>query len=326
MDGFVLSLLIIVVAILLVAVLAMLLQASRSREDVRAAVMAEKLAQLEPVARAVSDIQMGLTELQAQARARQDLERQTAESVRRLETVIAGTQAKGAAGENILEAIFAKLPADWQVRDFRVGNRVVEFGLRLPDRRVLPIDSKWPATNLLEEFLACSDPTQQQRLKAQIEGAVLQKAKETQKYVDPALTANFAIAAVPDAVYDLCAGIQAEVFRLNVSLISYSMFVPYLLLVFQMALDSSRGVDAQKLGVQLEQLQRSVAALQEELEGRFSRAIRMLDNSRSDMRMHLGRISSGLASIQMGAAETAAALPEAAGGDGNPPGDATPEA
>jgi len=326
MDGFLLSLLIIIVAILLVAVLAMLLQLSRSREDVQAAVMAEKLAQLDPVARAVSDIQMGLTELQAQARARQDLERQTAESVRRLETVIAGTQTKGAAGENILEAIFAKLPADWQVRDFRVGNRVVEFGLRLPDRRVLPIDSKWPATNLLEDFLACSDPIQQQRLKAQIEGAVLHKAKETQKYVDPALTANFAIAAVPDAVYDLCAGIQAEVFRLNVSLISYSMFVPYLLLVFQMALDSSRGVDAQKLGVQLERLQRSVVALQDELEGRFSRAIRMLDNSRSDMRMHLGRISSGLASIQMGAAEPAAALPEGTGSDGKPTEDATTEA
>ena len=49
----------------------------------------------------------GLTELKTHAEARQDVEQRTAESVRRLEAVIAGTQTRGAAGENILEALFA---------------------------------------------------------------------------------------------------------------------------------------------------------------------------------------------------------------------------
>lgn len=91
-----------------------------------------------------------LTELQASARARHDIEQLTANSVRRLEAVIAGTQAKGAAGENILEAVFAKLPAEWQVRNFKVAGKAVEFGLRLPNNLILPIDSKWAATSLLE--------------------------------------------------------------------------------------------------------------------------------------------------------------------------------
>ena len=79
--------------------------------------ISEKLSQLEPVSQAVSSIQQGLAELHAYTRARQDLERQTADSIRRLETVIAGTQTKGAAGENILEDVFARLPMEWQVRN-----------------------------------------------------------------------------------------------------------------------------------------------------------------------------------------------------------------
>ena len=83
----------------------------------------------------------GLIDLKSQAKARQDLEHRTAESIRRLESVIAGTQTRGVAGENILDALFAKFPPDWQVRDFRVGNKFVEFGLRLPNNLILPIRS-----------------------------------------------------------------------------------------------------------------------------------------------------------------------------------------
>jgi DNA recombination protein RmuC len=66
------------------------------------------------LARAKND----LTELQTNAKARQELELQIANSIKRLETIIAGTQSKGSAGENILEVVFAKLPVDWQVRNF----------------------------------------------------------------------------------------------------------------------------------------------------------------------------------------------------------------
>ena len=127
----------------------------------------------------------GLTELQTFAKARQEIEQRTAESIKRLEMIIAGTQTKGVAGENILEFVFAKLPAEWQVRNFRVGNKSVEFGLRLPNNLILPIDSKWAATNLIEQFVNCDNPDEQQKLKAQIESAVLSKAKEVKKYIDP---------------------------------------------------------------------------------------------------------------------------------------------
>jgi len=242
-----------------------------------------------------------LTELQTHAKARQELELRTAESIRRLETVIAGTQSKGAAGENILEVVFAKLPPDWQVRDFRVGAKTVEFGLRLPNNLILPIDSKWPATNLLEEFVTCDDPDKQQKLKAEIEASVLAKAKEVRKYIDPNVTTSFGVAAVPDSIYDLCFGIQIDVFHLNVVLVSYSMFIPYLLLVFQTILKTSQNIDLQKLDAYLKSAQESIKAVQDELEGRFPRAIIMLNNSRDEMSAHLSKVAGGLTSLQIGA-------------------------
>ncbi len=242
-----------------------------------------------------------LTAIQAQATARQQLEAQTATSIRRLEAILAGTQSKGVAGENVLEAVFGRLPPEWQVRNFKVGGKVVEFGLRLPNNLVLPIDSKWPATDLLERFAACEDPEEQQRLKRQVERTVLGKASEVRKYLDPSLTVDFGVAAVPDAVYDLCAGIQADLFRMNVVLVSYGMFVPYLLLVFHTTLKNAAEVDVSRLLSYVGSAQESVAAIQRELEGRFAGALTMLNNSRSDMSAHLSRLSAGLSGLQTSA-------------------------
>ncbi|MAG35444.1 MAG: hypothetical protein CL878_04250 [Dehalococcoidia bacterium] len=303
MDTLLLGLLALL-AILLVGVVILLVVQLRSTgvsHEQQTAALESRLTQLVPVDQAVQEIRLRLAELQAQARARQELERRTSDSIRRLEAVIAGTQTKGAAGENILELVFAQLPPEWQVRDFRVGNKTVEFGLLLPDGLVLPIDSKWAATPLLEQFAVSEDSTEQQRLKNQLEAAVLSRAREVRKYLDPNWTVNFGVAVVPDAAYDLCAGIQAKLFQTNVVLISYSLFVPYLLLVFQTMLKASRGPDTEKLVVAVQAAQASIQGLQTELEGRFARALTMLTNARTDMSMQLSKAASSLTSLQVSA-------------------------
>lgn len=251
------------------------------------------------LARAAQD----LATLQTYARARQEVEARTAESVRRLEVVIAGAQTKGAAGEQILEAVFARLPAEWQVRNFRVGDKVVEFGLRLPNNLVLPIDSKWSATGLVERLAACEDPDEQRRLKSQIEAVVRGRAKEVGKYLDPSVTVGFGVAAVPDAVHDLCGGLQAELVGSNVVLVSYSLFVPYLLLVFQTTLRTAHQIDRQRLEAYVQAVQRSLAGLKDELDGRLARGITMLQNARDQMTVQLGKVNAGLAGLMPGGAE-----------------------
>ncbi len=242
-----------------------------------------------------------LTELHTHVKTGQEAERQMAESIYRLESIIAGTQSKGLAGENVLEMVFSKLPIEWQVRNFKIGGKIVEFALRLPNNLIMPIDSKWAATHLLEQFIGAEDIQEQQKIKKSIEDVVLQKAKEVKKYIEPSVTVNFGVAVIPDAVYDLCSGIQSEAFQLNVVLVSYSMFVPYLLLVFQTILRSSQSIDLQKLDLYLQTTQESMKALQDEIEGRFSRAITMMGNSRDEMRAHISKVNGSLTGLQISA-------------------------
>lgn len=247
----------------------------------------------------IAKVQQELAVSQAKSDEKHVLVQKTALSITRLESVIAGTHSKGAAGENIIEVVFAKLPVEWQVRDLLVGGKVVEFGLRLPNKLILPIDSKWAATDLLEQFLSATEPDEQKALKGKIEKVVIQKAKEVKKYIDPSITVPFGVAVVPDAIYDLCSSIQAEVFELNVVLVSYSMFVPYLLLVFQTMLNSNQSIDLYKLDAHLQTVQKTIKAIQDEIDGRYSKAVTMLNNSRDDIRAHVSRANSSINSLQL---------------------------
>jgi len=296
MDTLVVAALIIMGILLLLVLALLLVLVVRRPQDISPFV-----SPVQNLTQSIGTLQSELRGLAERVHARQAMDQQTADSIRRLEAIIAGTQTKGVAGENIVELVFSQLPPEWQVRNFQVGNKVVEFGLRLPNNLILPIDSKWAATNLLEQFLASRDISEQQQLKAQIAKTVLGKVKEVRRYIEPNVTVNFAIAAVPDAVFDLCSAVQGEALLINVVLLPYSMFVPYLLLAFQTVLRTSQEIDLQKLAAYLESAQNGLNAIQEELEGRFSRALIMLGNSRDDMRSQLSRISTGLVSIQLGA-------------------------
>ena len=97
---------------------------------------------------------------------------------------------------------------------------------------------------------------------------------------------------------------QADVLQWNVALLSYSMVVPYLLLVFQTVLRSTQSVDTQKLDACLRSIEDGIAAMQAELDRRFSRALTMIDNSRSELRAHLGKVAGGLTSLQIAAPST----------------------
>jgi DNA recombination protein RmuC len=261
----------------------------------------------------LDDAKIGLNTLHTITKERQEDERLMSESVRRLESVIAGTQSKGAAGENILDMVFSKLPADWQVRDFGVDGKVCEFGLRLPNKRIMPIDSKWAATNLLEKFMACEEISVKKKIKADIEKAVLRKAEEVRKYLDPETTCGFGVAVVPDAIYDLCGATLCQVFEMRVAIISYSMFVPYLLLVFQTNLKTSVDIDMHKLSHAISESEKSIKAIQDKLDGSFSRGITQLANSRDEVKREAANVSKLLNSIHMDKDEQQVNAPMAIG-------------
>src|SRR5207248_5150261 len=117
--------------------------------------------------------QEALEGFRAALAARQQVDDDALKSLRRLESIIAGSSTRGAAGENILEEAIRHLPADMLQRNAWVGGKVVEFAIRLPGGKLLPIDSKWAATPGLEA-LAEPDlqPARRSQLMAQVEKEV----------------------------------------------------------------------------------------------------------------------------------------------------------
>ena len=291
LEIFNMNTILLVVLILLVVVL-IVLQLRKS-----ASTSADMSTSLQNLTQTIQDVRVKTATLTMQFETKSVVDKQTAESIKRLETIMAGSSSKGAAGENIIQDILLNIPAEWQVRNFRIGNKPVEFGLRLPDNLILPIDSKWTASELLVDYHDSTDPIEQKKLKKKIEGVILRKAKEVQKYVDPTITYPIGIAVIPDAAYNVCPEVNIETYQQSVMVISYSMLLPYVLMIYQMALAHSKTIDVRRLSTRLQVLERTTKDIQSEIEGRFSKALTMLDISRRHLRTHHSKINTELNSI-----------------------------
>src|SRR2546425_6773999 len=177
--------------------------ASTARLEARLEVQAEELRRLSDSAatRASSAEQLragldgarrALDQLTQREDQRVVVEAESRDVIRRLSTVLAGGASKGRAGENVLREHLADLPPGMLVTDFRVGGKVVEFGLLLPDGRRLPIDSKWTALGELEALEGAADAVEHDACARAVERVVASRAKEVAQYLDPALTAPVA--------------------------------------------------------------------------------------------------------------------------------------
>ncbi len=157
-----------------------------------------------------------VAQIQAADQVREKHEQEAWDSLKRLETVLAGTKSRGIAGENILGAILAQLPPELREMNLVINNKPVEFALRLPHGRLLPIDSKWPALSALDRLQATEDPALRKELADEVQGEVKKKVREVTKYLDPERTIQLGVLAVPDAVFELCVEAHVEAFRQGV--------------------------------------------------------------------------------------------------------------
>ncbi|MFH0905686.1 MAG: DNA recombination protein RmuC, partial [bacterium] len=120
-----------------------------------------------------------------------------------IESVMRGSKTKGMAGENIIREILKLFPQGTMVYDFKIGSKVVEFGLKLPDGRILPVDSKMMAAEELALISKTEDEPTKLRLIQKIELLVLRQAREVGEYISPPVTYERAIMAVPDSIHYL---------------------------------------------------------------------------------------------------------------------------
>ncbi len=237
--------------------------------------------------------------LKADAEVRRQQDEEVQASTRRIETILAGSGTRGAAGENILEDALRQFPPGMIESNFRVNGKVVEYALILANARRLPIDSKWPSPDLLDRLAAAGDdPGQQLAVTAEIERVLRGKVREVRQYVDPAITLPWAIAAVPDAVFHACRKGHLEAYREGVILMPYSITIPYVLALFRLHLQYARSIDIENLEGHLQQIEDRVNVLDRVLENSVARGSSMIQNAFAECKRTVGEIRGSLAALR----------------------------
>ena len=253
----------------------------------------------ETIGRQVQEARVAVERLKADAAARQRLEEEMQASSRRIETVLLGSRTRGAAGENILHDAFKQFPPDMMDMNFRVNGKVVEYALVLANGKRLPIDSKWPLPELLERLTAADGSDGEQvGLGDEVERVLKNKVKEVRQYIDPSVTLSWAIAAVPDPVFNACRRAHVEAHREGVVLMPYSMAVPFVLALFRLHLQNARTIDVENLEAYLQQIEDSINALDRSLENSIARGSTMIQNAFTDCKRTLGQMRGAVAALR----------------------------
>jgi DNA recombination protein RmuC len=235
----------------------------------------------------IGQAQRALAEVKAieQGRARQM--EQASDSLRRLEAVVAGSSTRGAAGENILARALAQLPADLLEVNVSFGSRIVEYALRLPGGRFLPIDSKWTSVGIIERLEAAEEPVERKRLIEQVARDVRGRIREMGKYLDPERTLSLGLLAVPDAVYEVAPEAHGEGYRAGVLVVPYSLALPYVLALYRLTVRFGCAVDTDQLADRIRGMEETLRRVDEEVEGRLSRGLVQAANARDALRDHV---------------------------------------
>src|SRR2546423_9181729 len=228
----------------------------------------------------LSEARLVVERLKLDAEERRRIEDDVQASARRIETVLLGSRTRGAAGENILQDAFRQFPAEMIDMNFRVNGKVVEYALILANGKRLPIDSKWPSPELLDRLReAMQDPAKEAALVQEIERILRLKVRDVRQYIDPAATIGFAVAAVPDPIFNACRRAHLEAYRDGGVLMSYSMTIPYVLALFRLHLQYARSIDLENLEGYLQQIDDNVTSLDRLLENSIARGSTMIQNA-----------------------------------------------
>jgi len=250
--------------------------------------------QMQAIAQTVQQIGTIKTELENVRAA----ERQLDETVKRIANKLVGSRDVGEAGENLLAEAFASFPPGWIERDFKVGGKPVEFALVLPNQKRVPIDSKFPAVELLERLGDEKDVDRRQEIINLIEAAVGTKALEAAKYIDPTRTIPLAIAAVPDAAYSVCRKVHFQAIGSDVLVISYSIALPVVLALYKFQLQYATSIDQENLEGHLKSIDSCLKVIENDLENRVKEAGTRATNAYTSCMGEIGKIRGSLSALR----------------------------
>jgi len=231
-----------------------------------------------------------LEEIRKRDEMRKEREKEFFERIKRLDQILTGTTVKGSSGEEILREAFKKLPPEMIETNFKVGGKIVEFALLLPNGKRLPIDSKWPASKLLLDLEKEENVEKKKEIIKEIEKEVIKKVKEVKQYIDPDLTWSQAIAAIPDSVYNVCYNVHSFARKENVLLIPYSWVLPLLLYMYRLHLQYAVSIDFENLKNYLVLISKNLEEMESILENKIYKGGQMISNAYLEYKTKISQI------------------------------------
>ena len=213
------------------------------------------------------------------------------EASKNIESVMRGSKTKGMAGENIIREILKIFPPDAMAYNLKVGSKVVEFGLKLPDGRVVPIDSKILAVDELAGLEQSQDEAAKLRIIQKIELLVLRQAREVSQYISPPATYEWAIMAVPDALHHLLKESVMRAYREHhVIIIPYGMTIPYLLTFLDLHRKHAVHLDEERVKAFLVELSHSLSKMDDILDNKIAKGNVMIGNAYNEYKQLVNKI------------------------------------
>ncbi|MDD5605916.1 MAG: DNA recombination protein RmuC [Patescibacteria group bacterium] len=221
------------------------------------------------------------------------------EASRNIESVMRGSKTKGMAGENIIREILKIFPPDTMVYDAKVGSKMVEFGLKLPDGRIVPIDSKILAVDELAGLEKSQDEAAKLKIIQKIELLVLRQAREVSEYISPPTTYEWAIMAVPDPLHYLLKDSVMRAYRdHHVIIIPYGMTVPYLLTFLDLHRKHATHLDEERVKAFLIDLGHSLSKMDDILDNKVAKGNVMIQNAYTEYKQMISKIKGDTLSVQ----------------------------
>jgi DNA recombination protein RmuC len=221
------------------------------------------------------------------------------EASKNIESVMRGSKTKGMAGENIIREILKIFPPDSMAYNVKVGSKVVEFGLKLPDGRIVPIDSKILAVDELSVLDQSQDETAKLRIIQKIELLVLRQAREVSQYISPPATYEWAIMAVPDALHHLLKDSVMRAYREHhVIIIPYGMTIPYLLTFLDLHRKHAVHLDEERVKAFLVELGHSLSKMDDILDSKIARGNVMISNAYNEYKQLVSKIRGDSLNLQ----------------------------
>lgn len=162
--------------------------------------------------------------------------------VRELQNLFLSTQGRGHMGEEAVRNVFQHLPHDmWEEQRTIAGGRV-DFCIHMPNKRILPIDSKTSGLSSVNEYYALGEKIaqattdedrqkilgEQGKLQTRVRSQVLGKSSEVAFYIQPENgTLGIAIQAVPDALFAILdIKTRKSAADQNVQIVPYGLLLP----------------------------------------------------------------------------------------------------